>query len=78
MILIPFQEETIGTLMNPTRRHWFAEESLKYDVVVNNSALWNFHQTLLLKEVWSVWKEKNHKGRIINIGPNSRQKQRWY
>ena len=50
------------------RRFRFANESLNYDVVVNNSALWNFHQTLLLKEVWSVWKEENHKGRIINIG----------
>ena len=53
---------------DPERRQGFAVESLNYDVVINSSALWNFHQTLLLKQVWEVWNDNNKQGRIINIG----------
>lgn len=53
---------------DPECRQGFAVESLNYDVVINSSALWNFHQTLLLKQVWEVWNDNNKQGRIINIG----------
>ena len=49
-------------------RHNFAKVSLEYDVVINSSALHNFQQTLLLKQVWDVWNEQSKVGRIINIG----------
>ena len=50
------------------RRRGFALDTLNYDIVINNSALWNFHQTLLLKQIWDVWNENKKQGRIINIG----------
>lgn len=53
---------------DPERRQGFAIESLNYDVVINNSALHNFQQTILLKQIWDVWNENKKQGRIINIG----------
>lgn len=53
---------------DPEARHNFAKVSLEYDVVINSSALHNFQQTLLLKQVWDVWNEQSKVGRIINIG----------
>ena len=53
---------------DPEARHTFAKVSLEYDVVINSSALHNFQQTLLLKQVWDVWNEQSKVGRIINIG----------
>ena len=53
---------------DPEARHNFAKVSLEYDVVINSSALHNFQQTLLLKQVWDVWNEQSKIGRIINIG----------
>lgn len=45
-----------------------AEMSLGYDAFINCSALWRFHQSLVLETVWSRWKEAGKRGRIINIG----------
>ena len=53
---------------DPEARHNFAKVSLEYDVVINSSALHNFQQTLLLKQVWDVWNEQSKVGRIVNIG----------
>lgn len=53
---------------DPEARHNFAKVSLEYDVVINSSALHNFQQTLLLKQVWDVWNKQSKVGRIINIG----------
>jgi len=52
----------------PEIRYKFARESLLYDIVINNSALHNFQQTLLLKDIWDIWNKEQHSGRIINIG----------
>jgi|TARA_A100001011_G_C14307325_1_gene843761 short-subunit dehydrogenase len=53
---------------DPEARHNFAKVSLEYDVVINSSALHNFQQTLLLKQVWDLWNEQSKVGRIVNIG----------
>jgi NAD(P)-dependent dehydrogenase (short-subunit alcohol dehydrogenase family) len=45
-----------------------AQESLKYDVFINSSALYQFNQSLVLETVWKTWKENNKQGHIINIG----------
>ncbi len=45
-----------------------AQSSLKYDVFINSSALYQFNQSLVLETVWKKWQEENKKGLIINIG----------
>ena len=49
-------------------RDKLAVESLKYDVFINSSALYQFNQSLVLETVWKKWKEHNKQGHIINIG----------
>lgn len=49
-------------------RKRLAEESLKYDIFINNSALFNFLQVELLYDVYNHWLDKNHNAYIINIG----------
>lgn len=46
----------------------FAEMSIEYDAVINNSSLKNFSQTILFDKIISVWRICNKKGHIINIG----------
>jgi hypothetical protein len=55
-------------LTNDQRRRDLAQEALKYDVFINNSALWQFQQTLVLQEVYKAAKDANHNLRIICIG----------
>lgn len=45
----------------------FCNQTLNYDIFLNNSALHNFKQTILLKKVYEKWQENNKKGKIINI-----------
>lgn len=45
-----------------------AEKALEYDVFINCSALWQFHQTILLERVYKKAVEENHNIHIINIG----------
>lgn len=45
----------------------FAQKSLEYNVFINNSALHEFKQTMLLKIVYETWVKNNKKGKIINI-----------
>ncbi|MCB0419430.1 MAG: hypothetical protein KDD61_00425 [Bdellovibrionales bacterium] len=52
----------------PSNQKRFAQLSLDFDVFINCSSLEGFSQTLLLREVFHKWKEKGHKGYIINIG----------
>ena len=49
-------------------RDKLAVESLKYDVFINSSALYQFNQSLVLETVWKKWKEHSKQGHIINIG----------
>lgn len=49
-------------------RRAVADESIAYDVFINNSALHEFNQTLLLEEVYSTALKFSHNLHIINIG----------
>jgi short-subunit dehydrogenase len=46
----------------------FADMSIDYDVVIINSALWKFNQTLLLEAVYKKLKTENKQTLIICIG----------
>jgi short-subunit dehydrogenase len=46
----------------------FADMSVAYDVVIINSALWKFNQTLLLEAVYKKLKSANKQTLIICIG----------
>jgi short-subunit dehydrogenase len=46
----------------------FADMSVDYDVVVINSALWKFNQTLLLEAVYKKLKAEGKQTRIICVG----------
>jgi len=46
----------------------FANMSVDYDVVIINSALWKFNQTLLLEAVYKKLKSEGHQTLIICIG----------
>lgn len=46
----------------------FADMSIDYDVVIINSALWKFNQTLLLEAVYKKLKAENKQTLIICIG----------
>ena len=64
-----FASRTNGwDLTDDQRKRDLATEALNYDVFINNSALWKYHQTLLLKEVYTAAKIANHQLRIICIG----------
>lgn len=45
-----------------------AEKALEYDVFINCSALWQFHQTILLNGVYKVAREAGHPLHIISLG----------
>lgn len=55
-------------LTTDTGRATVARMSLSYDVFINCAALWRFHQTMVLEEVWKAWQEAGKSGTIINIG----------
>jgi hypothetical protein len=64
-----FASRTNGwDLTDDQRKRDLATEALNYDVFINNSALWKYHQTLLLKEVYNTAKISGHPLRIICIG----------
>jgi len=46
----------------------FADMSIDYDVIIINSALWKFNQTLLLEAVYKKLKAENKQTLIICIG----------
>ena len=52
-------------------RYTVAEMSLNFDIFLLVSALGDFNQTQLLKEIVLKWQEKNHKGYIIAIGSSA-------
>jgi hypothetical protein len=55
-------------LTNDQRRKDLAKLALQYDVFINNSALWQFNQSLLLKEVYSLARSENHRLHIVCVG----------
>ena len=55
-------------LTDDQRKRDLAKECLNYDVFINNSALWKYHQSLLLREVYSAAKDVGHPLRIICVG----------
>jgi short-subunit dehydrogenase len=46
----------------------FADMSIDYDIVIINSALWKFNQTLLLEAVYKKLKAEGKQTRIICVG----------
>lgn len=46
----------------------FLNISLEYDIFINNSALYQFNQTILFDKVWKYWRDNNKSGYIINVG----------
>jgi NADP-dependent 3-hydroxy acid dehydrogenase YdfG len=55
-------------LSDPQTWNRVAEESLDYEVFLNCSSLWRFHQSLLAAKVWEIWDGKKKSGRMIHIG----------
>jgi hypothetical protein len=45
-----------------------ANKVLKYDIFINSSALWQYHQTLLLDVVYKTARAENKKLHIISLG----------
>jgi len=43
-------------------------EALKHDIIINNSALWKFNQTVLLDTIYKKCVDENHRPHIICIG----------
>lgn len=39
-----------------------------FDIFINNSALWKFHQVMIVESVFNAIEEADRKGQIINIG----------
>ncbi len=39
-----------------------------FDIFINNSALWKFHQVMIVESVFNAMEEADRKGQIINIG----------
>lgn len=46
----------------------FCKDALGYDVIINNSALWKFQQTLTLDALYKTCVDNKHSPRIICIG----------
>lgn len=55
-------------LTKSEKQQEFANLSVDYDVVILNSALWKFNQTLLLEAVYKKLKAENKRTLIICIG----------
>jgi len=69
------ENKLVADITNSEDIELIAQESLKYDVFVNNAFdgppgnPWaNFAQTNLLLKVYDTWKANNKSGHIINIG----------
>ena len=47
---------------------WFAQEAAKHSQIIINSALWRFHQTVLLDLVYKACRNANNDTHIVCIG----------
>jgi len=63
-----FSRSTGYDLSTKRDRERVAEEACQHDVFINNSALHNFNQTLILQEVFSKCIEWNAETHVINVG----------
>lgn len=64
-----FVSRTTGhDLTTDAARVAVAQLSLGYDAFINCAALWRFHQSLVLEEVWTTWQKAGKRGHIVNIG----------
>jgi len=62
-------------------RKQLVDESLDYDIFINNSKLNDFGQVLLLRDMHTAWKESNKVGHIISLGSTASYRNhtsRWY
>jgi len=55
-------------LTKDTQQQAFAELALKHEVIIINSALWKFNQTVLLDTVYRTLKTANSQAYIVCIG----------
>ena len=55
-------------ITEPDSRKKITHISLNYDVIVNHAYCGDFNQTLMLRDLCSLWIEKSKKGYIINTG----------
>jgi len=55
-------------LTDKNTKEKFAQESLNFDHVILCSALWQFHQSLLLNLVHTTCQKNHKKGKIIVLG----------
>ena len=51
-----------------TYKEALSVKALEYDIFINSSALWQFHQTMLLNVVYKRAEEANHPLHIVSIG----------
>jgi NADP-dependent 3-hydroxy acid dehydrogenase YdfG len=49
-------------------KHKLAEKALSYDVFINCSALWHYHQTMLLDVVYKMAESKRKQLHIVSLG----------
>ena len=55
-------------LTNTDHMFQFANECIKHDVIIINSALWRFHQTVLLDLVYKALRNAKSEAHIVVIG----------
>ena len=71
-------------ITNPDSRKKMAHISLDYDVVVNHAYCGDFSQTLMLRDLCSLWTKQGKKGYIIHTGSmssyrfNGGKDERWW
>jgi|TARA_R110000868_G_scaffold1415_4_gene11079 hypothetical protein len=64
-----FASKSMGCdLTKDTQQQAFADLALKHDVIIINSALWKFNQTVLLDTVYKTLINANHNAYIVCIG----------
>ena len=50
---------------NKLTKHYIKEN---FDIFINNSAIWKFHQVMIVESMFNAMKDADRKGHIINIG----------
>ena len=68
-------------LDNTDIRKKLVDESLNYNIFINNSKLNDFGQVLLLRDMHNAWRENNKTGHIISLGSTASYRNhttRWY
>lgn len=63
-----YSRESGHDLTERKHREAFAQEATKHSVIIVNSALWQFQQTVLLDTVYKACKEAGNEAHIVCIG----------